>query len=83
MTTKEQAQSKLSAAAKACEVAVQEWRAAVAALDGSVGMNGLGILHDRNQLRNKLWDAQQHIERSLAELGKVDWPTGRDYDLAE
>ena len=83
MTSKHEAKNKISAASRGCEAAENEWRAAAAAINGSISTNGYGIHHDCYQLRNKLLDAQEHIKKALIELNNIDWPRNHDYDLAE
>ena len=83
MTTQTEAKEKVTAAELASDCAVEAWRAAVASLDGNVGMNGYGILRDPSELRAKLLDARHHIEKSLQYLTDVKWPTNADYDRAE
>jgi uncharacterized protein YdaU (DUF1376 family) len=83
MTTKQEAQDKIYAASKGCEAAEKEWRAATAALNGSISVNGYGIHHDRFQLRYKLLDAQKHIQEALRVIDGIDFPYDADYDLAD
>lgn len=40
MTTEQDARNKITAASKACGAAQEDWRAAVAALGGSISVNG-------------------------------------------
>ena len=83
MTTQTEAKEKITAAELASDCAVGSWRAATAALDGNVSMNGYGILRDPSELRAKLLAARHHIEQGLLYLADVAWPTNADYDRAE
>ena len=79
MTT--ESKDRINAAAKACDEALKEWRAAVKALGENVSVNGAGVLHDEYELRRRLLDAQTHITASVAALNSVkEWPTDIDYD---
>lgn len=79
--TIEQPKDRVEAAAKACDQALKQWRAAVAALGGNVSVNGHGIIHDRFAFRQKLNEAQARIAASMAALDDVpDWPSNVDYD---
>ena len=69
-------------ASKGCEAAETEWRAAATAINGSISTNGYGVHHDSAELRNKLRDAREHINKSLAILDDIDWPDTADYNLA-
>jgi uncharacterized protein (DUF362 family) len=73
MTTKKEARDKIAAASKGCEAAQAEWRAAMGALEGPVSVNGYSVHHDRHQLRNKLLEAQRHIQEALTVLDGIDW----------
>ncbi|CAE6846192.1 hypothetical protein R75461_07253 [Paraburkholderia nemoris] len=83
MTTKQEAKSKLNAAAKGCEAAEKAWLDAYNTLSGSVSTNGYGIHHNPYELRDKLLKAQARIQESLRALDGIDWPTNADYDIAE
>ncbi len=83
MTTQTDAKAKIVAAELASDCAVGEWRAAVASLGENLGMNGYGILRDPSELRAKLLEARQHIDKGLLYLADVQWPTNADYDRAE
>jgi len=83
MTTKNEAKEKINNAAKSCEKALDEWRAAAKALDGSISVNGYGIHHDRFELRYKLLAAQTNIQKALETLNNIDWPVNADYELAD
>jgi len=52
-------------------------------LAGSISTNGYGIHHNPYELRDKLLQAQAHIQESLRALDGVDWPTNADYDVAD
>lgn len=81
MPTKQEAQSKIAAAEKACSEVLAEWVAADRALGGTVGTNGFGIYSVRYELRGKLELARQHINEALKALDGIDWPTSAEYDL--
>ena len=83
MTTTQEAETKLKAAAKGCEAAEKAWRGAYNALSGSVSTNGNGIHRNPFELRDKLLQAQACIEKSLRDLNSIDWPTNADYDIAD
>lgn len=76
----EEAKAKVAAAERACEKALDAWRAAIQALGTDVSVNGYGILHDRAAFQQRLRAAQQHIAESLESLSHVDWPGEQDYD---
>lgn len=76
-----ESENRINSAAKACDEALKEWRAAVKALGESVSVNGAGVLHDEYELRRRLLDAQTHITASFAALDSVtEWPSDADYD---
>lgn len=83
MTTKTEAQAKITAAENNSYEALAAWRAAVAKLDGSVGTNGYGILNDPSELELKLLGAKKHIAEALERLAGAIWPTNADYDRSE
>lgn len=83
MTTKQEATAKLTAATKGCEAAEKAWQDAYTALSGSVSTNGYGIHHNRYELRDKLLQAQAHLQESLRALEGIDWPTNTEYDIAD
>jgi hypothetical protein len=80
MTTKNEAQEKITRAELATDSAVMSWRSALAALDGDISANGHGVLRDPSALQAKLLEAKKHIENSLLYLDGVQWPTNADYD---
>ncbi|MDH0342072.1 hypothetical protein [Chromobacterium haemolyticum] len=81
MTTKQEAQDRITSACRQCEKVQATWTAATASLKGSVRVNGYGIFHDRGEpVRQLLLDARQKIDQALSELQAIDWPTNNDYD---
>lgn len=82
MTSDQDAEDKITAASRGCEAAEKEWRAAATAINGYISTNGCGVHHDSFELRNKLLDAREHINKSLAILNDIDWPNTADYNLA-
>lgn len=84
MTTKEQAQEKIRAAADASSNVRDAWEAADDALNRNPGswVNGCGVLFDHHARRNQLLEAKEQIDRALKELDATQWPTNADYDRA-
>lgn len=77
---KQETQSKVDAAIKACNEVQASWNAAYSALGGNVKTNGFGIYSDRVELRNKLLIAQSQLATALQTIDGIDWPTSDDYD---
>lgn len=81
MSTKEEAQARITAASRQCEQVQARWSDATLRLKDSVRVNAYGIFQDRGQpLRSLLLEAREKIDRALSELDAVDWPTNQDYD---
>lgn len=81
MNTKTQADDCIKEAAAACEKALAQWQMAATALNGTISVNGFGIINDRYAFRQKLIEAQARIAASFAALDDVQvWPSNADYD---
>lgn len=83
MTIKTDAKEKITHVELASDCAMFERRMAVNCLDGDGVLNGFGIIHDPSDLRAKFLDARHHIDKALAYLADVKWPTNEDYDNAD
>lgn len=79
MTTKQQAQRKLTAAEKATTLILEGKTGAVDVLANDT-VNGYGILRDPSSTRLKLEKARVLITAAIAMLAATDWPTDSDYD---
>jgi hypothetical protein len=80
MSTKQEAEIKITKAEKMCADVHEASSAAVYALSRQASVNGYGIYHDRFLIRNKLQEAQGHIQQALKTLEEIEWPTDADYD---
>lgn len=77
------ARDKVSAATAACEQIQNSWTAAARALSGSVSTNGYGIYHDSHELRSKLCNARDEIDKALKAIAMLQVPTDAEYSLAQ
>lgn len=80
--SKSDALRKIRKAEADTQATLKYWRFAVASLDGDVGLNGFGVLRDRNELGGRLIEAKAHIERALQAIAEMEWPTDEEYDQA-
>lgn len=65
---------KLRAAEKVSEVALDEWRAAAAAINKTTRVNWDGVLCDECEFRQNLQEALSHIQKALEALEGFRWP---------
>lgn len=81
MSSKQEAQNRITAASKQSERVLATWSEASKCLSGPVLTNGYGIIQERGEpMRQQLLEAKQKIDQALSELAAVEWPTNRDYD---
>ena len=83
MDIEAQGKEKVAAAIKASEEVLQQMGAAAQALRKNISVNGYGIFHDRQTVRNDLLGAKAHLDQALATIQQVSWPSDADYDHYE
>lgn len=80
--SKEESKARIAAAETACGEVFKHWDASIDKLSGGVSVNGCGIFHDRgHQIENKLREGRAEIDKALAILSGINWPSDTDYDV--
>lgn len=80
--SKTDSKAKIAAAEAACGKVFKHWDASIDKLSGGVSVNGAGVFHERGrEIETKLREGKAEIEKALAILADIEWPSDADFDV--